>query len=190
MTGLGRPALTRVSMACALVALLSIVGAAIVFATSDSWLLPHRLLRPANLTLVAGLVATLVLLVQGLARRSMSASLVSLVLLLALGALWMTGESTPAPVKRVTGPDGRVAVVHELGGTILDPLWEVSLETGGGWGARRSVLGCVDGDYEDFQSVRWQDASTLLLDVGNGNPRTVDVSGATIPRPGLVSCQR
>lgn len=74
---------------------------------------------------------------------------------------WFTGTTEHA--QRFPSADGSHTLAIESVASILDPEWEVRLESGHGLTKRFRVVGCVNGDWSNVERAQWLSPTTAKI---------------------------
>lgn len=131
------------------------------------------------LALCAGLSGLLMAL---LARRTWvqvlgALAMVPVLGILALGGLTLLGSGAipSLPVQRLDAPEARpYSVVVRESRDWIDPMYDLTVE-GTGPIAQSWYVGCINGDFESLQDLRWRSAEEFVVVVGSGDDSTTHV---------------
>lgn len=176
----------------ACVALLMMIASVVL--GGDSGLIAIRAVaHPALFGLVFLLAVTTSVIAVAVERRAAVITATiggAAVALLFAGAQVVDAGFYDEPDRLYQSPDGRYVLVVDHWSAMIDPMWDLVLEQRSGATSRYWRFGCVNGDYDELQSVRWVSGNELAITVDGEEERVrITADGPGPVDPALRSCR-
>lgn len=160
----------------------------------DSGLIAIRFVaHPVLFGLVFLLAVTTSVIAVAVERRAAvitATSGVAAIAVLFAGAQIIDAGFDDEPDQHYQSPDGRYVLVVEHWSAMIDPMWDLVLEQKAGVTSRYWRFGCINGDYDQLNSVRWVSGNELAITVEDGEKRVkIGADGPGPVDPALRSCR-